>query len=115
MKLPFAFRPPHLQERWDENYQDMGGQEEKLDFCSGTFDTFQFQYPGDCDRRPEWQSFEMLICVTGCPHKPKPIQYKAIELRDKLEVPYDVHPVHTYVFPLLRMASSVQGAPDGLQ
>ena len=29
MKLPFAFRPPHLQERWDENYQDMGGQEEK--------------------------------------------------------------------------------------
>ena len=44
MKLPFAFRPPHLQERWDENYQDMGGQEEKFDFCSGTFDTCNFNF-----------------------------------------------------------------------
>ena len=30
----------------------------------------QFQFPGDCDRQPEWQSFGMLIFVTGCSHKP---------------------------------------------
>ena len=70
MRLPIVFRPPHQQEISEENYQAKGGQEEKFDFCSGTLDTFQFQYSGDCDRQPEWQSFGMLIFVTGCSHKP---------------------------------------------
>ena len=44
MRLPIVFRPPHQQEISEENYQAKGGQEEKFDFCSGTFDTCNFNF-----------------------------------------------------------------------